>query len=419
MLLRLLILAVVLLSACSHTSRAPSSANPAHGLYVNGAPGRNAAIELVQSAQRSIDIEIYEMEDVAFLEAVRAANARGVRVRIIKDPYPVPKRDQCIWFPKLRERDHWAPDPNGGDETNRFSEASCRENALPMIEEIRAKGGQVVPFYKPELCGQDEKPSPDGKFCYEHGKMIIVDGSAALLSTGNFNATNFCDAAEDPSKCNRDYSYITRNVAEIGVLTRVFENDLRQKRYRLRPIVEKVPSVTVSPYSLAPLVKFIREKGTGKGHTIQIQNQYLKERSLNEAVQAAARSGAKVQVMVASLCAFGPPRKDQKEELQKLDAGFRNAGVDFRYFPAGIQVQGRRGYLHAKSIVIDGKYAWMGSVNGSHPALNVNREFGIFFDDSESVKRLSDTMAADFNHPSAENFEESWGCLNDLVSNED
>ena len=313
------------------------------------------------------------MEDAAFLEAVRAANARGVQVRIVKDPYPVPKDDQCIWFPGLREADpSWAVDPKAGDQTNVHAMASCRASALPMIEEIRAKGGQVVPFYKPHLCGQDEKPDADGSYCYEHGKMIIADGTTALVSTGNFNADNFCDIPAHPRVCNRDFSFVSRDSAQVGLLTSIFTNDLGQVRYPLHPLIDPLtssaPTVTASPYSLAPLVSFLRANATGPGHYVQIENQYLKEKNLNAAIQEIAKSGARVEVMVASLCSFGKPLDTAKDAEQTLYQGFRDAGVAFKYFPAGLQVHGHKGYLHAKAIVIDGKKAWAGSVNGSNSA---------------------------------------------------
>ncbi|MGZ3650083.1 MAG: phospholipase D-like domain-containing protein [Bdellovibrionota bacterium] len=414
----LLTLSLLALSGCSHTARVPSSAgDPAPGLYVNGSQSLNPALKLVQGAKKSIDIEIYEMEDAPFINAVRAKLKDGVTVRIIKDPYPVPKADQCIWFPGLREGDpDWAKDPKQGDQTNMHAQASCGQAALPMIAEIRAKGGQVVPFYKPHLCGQDERPDNDGSYCYEHGKMIIVDGRIALVSSGNFNAANFCDKSQNPDVCNRDFSYITTDTSRIGVLSAVFEKDLQQNRYPLHPIVDpgssQNPDVTASPYSLAPLVNFIQKNAMGPGHRLQVANQYLKEKNLNAAIQAAAKSGAKVEVMVASLCSFGRPAETAKAQEQDLYNSFKNSGAQLKYFPAGISVQGNKGYLHAKAFVIDGKLAWMGSVNGSNSALNTNREFGLFFQDADSVRTLSDTLNADFTDPNAQDFDQSWACTN-------
>jgi phosphatidylserine/phosphatidylglycerophosphate/cardiolipin synthase-like enzyme len=412
-----ILFAFLLLTGCAQLARNPSSALRA-GLVVNGSPKFNPAMVLVAQAKSTLDIEIYEMEDLAFLEAIRAAVARGVHVRIVKDPYPVPKDDQCTWFPGLREADStWAVDPKAGDQTNVHAMASCRDSALPMIAEVRAAGGSVVPFYKPHLCGQDEKPDLDGSYCYEHGKMIIADATAALVSTGNFNADNFCDLPGQPRVCNRDFSYVTHDLSQISLLSTIFSGDLAQTRYSLHalvnPLTSAAPTVTASPYSLAPLVAFLKANATGAGHVVQIENQYLKEKNLNSAIQEVARSGAHVEVMVASLCSFGKPLDTAKDSETALYQGFRDAGVAIKYFPAGLKVQGNKGYLHAKAFVIDGKKAWVGSVNGSNSALSTNREFGLFFDDEASVKLMAKTLNDDFNDPAAASFEESWSCARD------
>jgi phosphatidylserine/phosphatidylglycerophosphate/cardiolipin synthase-like enzyme len=415
--MRILFVLTLFLTSCAQMSRAPSSALLT-GLVVNGSPTFNPALVMVAKAKSTLDIEIYEMEDLAFLEAIRAAVTRGVVVRIVKDPYPVPKGDQCTWFPGLREADPtWAADPKAGDQTNEHAMASCRAAALPMIAEIRAAKGMVVPFYKPHLCGQDEKPDADGSYCYEHGKIIIADGTSALVSTGNFNADNFCDLPGNPRVCNRDFSYVTHDLSQISLLSTIFSGDLAEARYSLHalvnPLTSAAPTVTASPYSLAPLVAFLKSNANGPGHVVQIENQYLKEKNLNAAIQEIARAGAHVEVMVASLCSFGKPLDTAKDAEQTLYQGFRDAGVEFKYFPAGIKVHENKGYLHAKAIVIDGKKAWVGSVNGSNSALSTNREFGLFFEDEASVKLMARTLADDFRDASAESFDESWSCAKD------
>lgn len=383
------------------------------GLHVGGASETIPAIALLREAKKSIDIEIYEMEDEEFLEAVREANNNGVKVRIIKDPYPVPRKNECLWFPGLKNNTDWSGAAQIKIENNDNAEPECREMVMPMIAEIRAKGGAVEPFYKPQLCGQDgQKAEPNG--CFEHGKLILIDGETALVSTGNFNSSNLCNLKNNPSKCNRDYSYVTRDAAQVNKLREVFESDLTKTRYSMAGIAafgsNNVPSVTVSPYSLDPLVAFIRTRGMGPGHRIQVQNQYLKEKNLNAALVDAAKSGAKVEIMVSSLCSFGKPDERNKEREAGIWRGFTDHGADMRYFTAQQTIGGKKGYMHAKAIVIDGKYAWIGSVNGSHSALNVNREFGVFFEDEESVARLSKQMSDDFTHEKSASWQQSWAC---------
>jgi phosphatidylserine/phosphatidylglycerophosphate/cardiolipin synthase-like enzyme len=52
----------------------------------------------------------------------------------------------------------------------------------------------------------------------------------------------------------------------------------------------------------------------------------------------------------------------------------------------------------------------VGSINGSEQAFFSNREFGIFFDDSESVQLLAATFKKDFHHSGVESWQESIQC---------
>jgi phosphatidylserine/phosphatidylglycerophosphate/cardiolipin synthase-like enzyme len=78
-----------------------------------------------------------------------------------------------------------------------------------------------------------------------------------------------------------------------------------------------------------------------------------------------------------------------------------------------MRVNGRPGYLHAKTILVDGVHAWVGSVNGSTMSLASNREFGIFSDDKIFVKHLGEVMNEDFSNRDAESWIESLNCKKD------
>jgi len=432
-------------------SRKLAASEGGSGLVINGG-GNNPALDLIQSAGKSIDIEIYEMEDSVFLQALKDKAEAGVVVRIIKDPYPVPKADQCLWFPGLKGTNGYPKLAGDTPDSNLKAMPSCKL-ALDMISSVKSHGGLVEPFFKPRLCGTDEYPVSKVNYCFEHGKMIVVDGVRALVSTGNFNADNFCDEKENPSPsvCNRDFSYLINDAKQVDELRTVFEKDLAEKRYALHPIAlpgsagrsadegvieSYTPNgITVSPYSLEPLVDFLKVYAMGPSHTVRIQNQYLKEFSkaipappegtLNDAIREVIKSGATVEIMVSSLCAFGTPTAQDTADAKAIydsfvldESGNPRANVVVKYFPAGIHVKDgagkdHLGYLHAKVMVVDGKYAWMGSVNGSSSALTVNREYGVFFQDPVSVEVLDKSIFQDMHAPKAENFDESAACKYD------
>ncbi len=351
------------------------------------------ALEL---ARKSIDIEIYEMSDPDVRAALRSAMARRpepVRVRVVKDPDPL--GENCRYFAPVTEKDS----------------ADCRDQKA-LVAEVRASpGGAFVPFNKAELCGGVSKNGRPKK-CFEHGKLMIVDGRYALMSTGNFNSSNLCNQKRGPRVCNRDFSYITSDTDVVKAVSAVFEGDLAGRSYELPALLTPAVSakLTVSPYSQAPLVAFINSAKK----SVRIENQYLKEKAIDAALKARAAAGVKVQVMVSSLCSFGKPKSTRSSE--ELFSAFERAGIEPRLFTAAMRVGGRPGYLHAKAIVVDDERAWVGSVNGSETATSANREFGVFFDDPSDVRRLTAILESDFSSPASETWRESLECAKDRAS---
>lgn len=373
---------------------APGLSSKIQALYENST--ELPTIRFVNSAAKSIDIEIYTMEDPQFRAALRAALQRHVRIRVIKEPTPV-GNGNCLYFG-----------------TQPAETPDCTDQKKLMGEIVHA-GGVVVPFNK-AFC-----PAWIAGNCLEHGKLIVIDAGiplrqAALISSGNFDASNFCDPAGNPGVCNRDYTIVTKDAEVINTLEAIYQKDLAGIPYDVTTLMS--PSVrvklTVSPASEAPLVAFIRSAKS----SIVVQNQYLHEKAINQALMDMAKAGVKVYVNVASLCAFGPPRPDSLDiNNPKSDAltmtNFEQAGVQVRMFTGAQTINGKMGYLHAKAIIVDGKYGWMGSVNGSNPAVNANREFGLFFNDPLMVNHLSQVMHFDFADARGETWQESAKCLRD------
>jgi phosphatidylserine/phosphatidylglycerophosphate/cardiolipin synthase-like enzyme len=368
------------------TTAQPADTKPLWGkssslVYDNAGQNFIPALNLVRAAKTSIDIEIYEMKDPTFLNAVLDAAKRGVRVRIVKDPNPFANVGldgvtlSCEWF---------NPD-------TAHDEPKCAPQRT-FIENARALGAQIVPFDKAQLCDKDAtSPKPT---CYEHGKLIIADGKRALISTGNFNPDNLCDLTQNLAKCNRDFSVVTADNDVLRTVQRVFDSDLAGKRYGIESIVTGAiqQKLTVSPYSFAPIEGLIRSAKT----RLQIENQYLKHPQINRAIQAAARRGVRVEISLANLCEFGVPDEAATKQSTDLFTSFDQAGASVRMFTPSITVKGKPGYMHAKVIVADETRSWVGSVNGSISAVDRNREFGIFVTDAKNVMKLSSLLESDF-----------------------
>jgi len=370
------------LSILSHVSYAERA--PVYDRIYDNAKGA-PYLEMIGRAKSTIDIEIYSMKDTQIFSALMQAMNRGVKLRIVQEPRPV--ADPCQIFEV----------PTSADVPK------CREQKK-FRQFVQTHGGQYVPFDK-KLCG----PGDGRGLCFQHGKVMLTDSNLVSMSTGNLDPSNLCDLSENPSKCNRDVTVVSRDPSVVRAVKRVFEGDLAGRKLDIPAILANSPRVTVSPYSLSPLVRFI----DSAQKTIQLQNQYLKNPDLNAALIRAAKRGVKVFVMVSSACAFGRPDQNAIEYWTKVYSEFDAAGIHTKTFNSSIPIGGLPGYLHSKAILVDSTHAWVGSVNGSTTSLSANREYGIFSDEVELVRDLGVILYTDYVSPGAETWRESLRCKMD------
>lgn len=389
------ILSLALFATLTHTAAEAKLPNPPTGASNNDSTTvqNSPLLSIIQSAQKTIDIEIYQMENALFIQSLRDALSRHVKIRIIKEPAPL--GDKCKLFKTLTPAEEALLDP------------SCLDQ-MKLKKEIMAAGGTFIPFNKLELCADSSKP------CYLHGKLVIADQKIALISTGNFNDTNLCDltATTPPERCNRDFSIVTKDSDVLSTLNEIVERDVKGIHYEVKDVVTAhhvEEKLTISPDSLQPLVEIINRAKT----SITLQNQYLNEPTLNEAISRALSRGVKLNIMVSSICAFGPPTPKKIEDTKTIYGGFESAGANVKMFTSRMTINGKQGYLHAKVFIIDNTFAWVGSVNGSSAATSNNREFGLMTSNASDLKLLNTIINGDFANPNAESWLESTQCKKD------
>lgn len=364
-------------------------------LYDNAQDG-SPVISLIQNAKKTIDIEVYEMENPGVHAALLAAAREGVQIRILVEPSPVGAR--CNIFAN-------ASTPN---------DDPIQDNACAEMKAFKLKledlGGKLQPFSK-LLCGSGSGEAFAG--CFQHGKILIADGMTATLSTGNFNSTSFCDLGENPGRCNRDFTVSIRTAAVVDTLESVFNHDWIGVPYDLPRSLprDSFSTITISPFSMSPLTTFIRSAK----ESLEIEEQYLNDPTMNAALIETANRGVDVKILVASYCAFGRPTASAIKRANTNNKAFEGAGAKVMTFPSAIRINGKPGYMHSKAIVVDGSRAWVGSVNGSTMSLTQNREYGVFIHDSVAVEKLRASFMKDFENPNAETWQDSLNCLNDIT----
>lgn len=370
----------------------PTAASTAGKLKVNLGfkvnSDSNALLDMIQATQYTLDIEIYEMGSTIVRNAVFQAQKRGVDVRIVYEPKPVGSSCDIV----------------GGIAGAYQSKDPTCSGTISFFKQIERNGGHTRPFNK-KLCGTGTSQ------CFQHGKIVLSDRKVALVSSGNFNSSNLCLAAENPSKCNRDYSMVVDDPDVLDGLQAFFDKDFAavpfdQKKILTASLEQKM---TVSPFAKQGLVDMIHSAQ----HTVEVQNQYLRDLDINQALIDVAQRGVKVSVMVVSACNFGKPTVKDEANFNSIFGAFAQAGIDSKFFTKRIKVNGYPGYLHSKAIVVDGTHGWVGSINGSLTSLESNREYGVFFDEAAWVTELQDQMNRDFSHPNAATLQESLTCLKD------
>jgi cardiolipin synthase len=136
-------------------------------LVVEPAAGPEPVYALLRSARRSVDVEIYELEDDQATELLAADAARGVRVRVLLDGHYVRRVNTpaCSYL-----RDHgvgvrWAP----------------------------------------------------AHFAVAHEKAIVVDHRRAVIMTMNLTARYYTSS--------RDFLVLDRDPADVAAIEATFDND--------------------------------------------------------------------------------------------------------------------------------------------------------------------------------------------------
>lgn len=141
------------------------------GLIVEPDDGRLPVLAEIEAARSSIDVMIYLLTDRQIVDALIAAEGRGVVVRVILEQYPY-----------------------GG-----FG------NPEQVAAELRTAGVEV------KWAAQ--------RFTFSHVKALVVDGSVALIMNLNLTRSAF--------ETNREFAVITTRAAEVASIQALFEADWR------------------------------------------------------------------------------------------------------------------------------------------------------------------------------------------------
>ncbi|MBX3233780.1 MAG: hypothetical protein KIT84_09065 [Labilithrix sp.] len=183
----------------------------------------------------------------------------------------------------------------------------------------------------------------DPRFTFMHAKVIMVDGREALLSTGNYHQSYMMR--------ERNFAVLDRDADDLASLKEIFEADFA----RQTPDVSCTRLVVAPVNARARLLELIRSART----SIEVESMQLGDRDVRSALVERKTAGVDVRVLLAD-----PSWIDANAGAAEF---LHQHGITPRWYP----------HVHVKTIMVDGRAAYVGSVNISWNSIDRNREIGV------------------------------------------
>jgi len=207
-------------------------------------------------------------------------------------------------------------------------------------------------------------PLTDGNpaFALTHEKAVVVDDDTAFVLTQNLSWSGF--------EINREFDAMIRGEPARDVAA-IFDADWTGATF-----AEPTDLVVSPTNSRARLVTLIDAAQA----SIDVAMEVLTDDAMMDHLIARAQSGVAVRVLLEDPAAISGNAATGR--------ALQQAGVQVRWLPSPD--------LHAKAVVTDGRFAYIGSVNFTWSSLGHNRELGLVTADEEAVARIAATFDGDF-----------------------
>jgi cardiolipin synthase A/B len=275
--------------------------------------GQAPFVDALSSARTSIRVLAYEMGPGGVLATIAQKARAGVKVRVILD--------------------RWQRSMN-----------------LGTFDQLTAAGAEVA----------WSNPS----FAHMHAKAMVIDDKIAVISTGNFAASQMAQ--------ERDYVARDEDPADVASLAALFDADWA----RLSPDVS-CTRLLVSPVNAR---RRLLDLIGGATRTLDIESMQLADTDVRSAIIARRRAGVAVRVLLAA------PGWVAANAVAA--ASLKQSGIPVRVLVSP--------GVHVKAMTVDGQRAYLGSENLSHTSLDKNREVGLIAIEGDVIRTLSSTFEKDW-----------------------
>jgi phosphatidylserine/phosphatidylglycerophosphate/cardiolipin synthase-like enzyme len=220
-------------------------------------------------------------------------------------------------------------------------------------------GSNTSSYNALQSAGVNVKWAPGAGSFYTHEKGVMIDGQIAWIMTMN--------ATQSSPTQNREYLAVDSDPADVNEAEQIFAAD-----WANQSIVPKGKLVVAPTNAHSELTTLIGMATS----TIDMEAEELSDRQVLSALSAAGDRGIKVRVVLADA------------QSTTASAALKQHGVKLVTYSSL--------YVHAKSIVVDSKYAYVGSENFSGGSLGYNRELGVVTDAASEVSKVESTTSSDF-----------------------
>ncbi len=235
--------------------------------------------------------------------------------------------------------------------------------------------------------GANVKWAPS-RFSYDHAKFLIADNSKAILGTSNLTYSGISQ--------NFEVNVLTTDSSIVKALNDVFEADWNDVPAGAIPREELI----LSPNSASDFDWLINSAK----HSIKMCEEEVPEGEIFDALKSAAQRGVKVQLI-------------EPYSSAKYVSGMYTLSQLEKY---GVEVKTSKSpFIHAKMIVVDDKYLFIGSENVSYTSLYKNREVGIFLSNENLISKANkrfDVLWANSLTFSSKNLETQTAFLPQIVA---
>lgn len=303
-------------------------------ILADGETAFRRLLELVSSAKRTLDVTVFILGDDetgrAIVDALAERAAAGVHVRLILDA---------------------------------VGSASSVRYAREKLALHRAEVRTFMPLAHSPIRGRTNLRS--------HRKLVVVDRSVVFGGGMNF-AVEYMGASPKPHRW-RDVAAIARGRVALDAEA-MFESDwkftggARRERDLPEPAApaggEVVQIVASGPdfvndtlYNL-----FLTAIGKARERVALVTPYYVPDDNLQHALVLAARRGVRTELVVPSVSNHKIADVARRDLVRELAA----AGVAVRYYA--------RGMVHAKAMIVDDRFGYVGSPNFDMRSLFLNYE---------------------------------------------